>query len=104
MGRWPGIQYQMKQDRSLFLISAHRPYIYLISENVVINSNSTHAQHFPALRRDTSPNPRKQFVLDLIQYNIKLELKEKDTFLIMLDANESFGRERPGISHLAATD
>ena len=99
MGRWTGTKYILQQDKNLYIISGYRACKNSSSTKNLIQSNSTYAQQYYALKEKgtDAPQPRKQFVIDLIQYIHTLKLKEEDIFLLMLDKNEQIGTEATGI-------
>ena len=99
MGRWTGTKYMLQQDKYLYVISGYRACKNSSSTKTLIQSNSTYAQQYYELKQSgiDTPHPRKQFVIDLIQYIHNLNMKDDDMLLLMLDANEQIGTESTGI-------
>ena len=101
MGRWTGAKYRLQENRNLFVLSAYRPCPSTTS-TILPQSNSTFAQQFFKMRIQgiVVPNPREQFVTDIIQFIHDLKLGPNDMILLMFDANEHIGKEKNGIINI----
>jgi hypothetical protein len=86
MGRWCGIKMRLKHDQHLHIILAYRVCDQNLGQVGVETAFSQ--QHFLlSLANVTTPNPRNQFMDDLI-ISVKKWQATGDEILIMLDANK----------------
>ena len=102
MGRWTGTKYILQQNRHLYVLSAYRACRNSSSPQNLANSNSTYAQQYYSLKEKgtDTPQPRKQFVEDIIQYIHALHLQPDDMLILLMDANEQIGMEQSGIANI----
>ena len=102
MGRWTGTKYILQQNRNLYVISAYRACRNSSSPQNLVTSNSTYAQQYYSLKEQgkETPQPRKQFVEDIIQYIHALHLQPDDMLILLMDANEQIGMEQSGIVNI----
>jgi hypothetical protein len=99
MARWSGATYRLSPVKKLHMISAYRPCKASIDEK---NSLATYTQQYYKLLEDgiQNPDPREQFIEDLLK-QIKLRNRTTDDYLIIgLDANEAINNENNGINRL----
>jgi len=87
LGRWSYIKLQGKEDKRYIILSGYR-----VCENqqVDMGSNNTYNQQYRLLHQKghRNPDPRTQFVNDLIQVINKWRAQQK-AVLICIDANEN---------------
>ena len=101
MGRWTGAKYRLQENRNLYVLSAYRP-CPSTTTTILPQSNSTFAQQFFKMKLHgiAAPNPREQFVLDIIKFIHDLKAGPMDMILLMFDANEHIGKEKNGIINI----
>lgn len=98
LGRWSGQKFRLKNDRYMVVISAYR---VCKQSSRSAGPDTALSQQHTLLREDgfTNPNPRKQFIDDMIE-DIKKWKDKKTEIVLMLDANEAVGEEIDGIAKL----
>lgn len=98
MGRWCGIKLRLKGARHLYLITAYR---VCKQSSAHIGPETTYRQQelMLALEGFGNPDPRRQFILDLIKC-VKQWQSPVDDALITMDANEQIGDSQYGLTQL----
>jgi hypothetical protein len=102
MGRWSGTQYQLGNGYYLNVISAYRVCKQTVNTS---NSLSTYTQQHFLLKNKgiENPNPREQFIDDIIS-QFQEECKSvKHMVMFALDANEALGENASGIIRMCST-
>lgn len=96
MGRWSGFKLRLKHDRYLVVISAYR-----VCPNTATGVETAHRQQDFMLSMEgmINPDPRRQFILDMIQCIQDLQSPMLDVIL-SLDANEALGESAHGLTQL----
>lgn len=98
MGRWSGYKLRLKHDRFLVIISAYRVCAQTKTSTGV--ETAYRQQDFMLSNEGmANPDPRKQFIIDLIQCIKQLQSPMVDVIL-SLDANEALGETTHGLTHL----
>jgi hypothetical protein len=96
-GRWCGTKYSLGNGNYLNIISAYR---VCHQKATTLNSLSTYSQQYFMMKSKgfDNPNPREQFITDIID-QFKEECKSiKNFFLFNIDANEATGETLTGIN------
>ena len=98
MGRWCGVKLRLKGDRHLYLITAYR---VCQQSSAHIGPETAYRQQelMLALEGFVSPDPRKQFILDLMKC-IKEWQTSNDEVLVSMDVNEQIGDSAHGLTLL----
>ena len=95
MGRWSQITLTGKRNTKISIITGYR-----CIQNKGDDSASTHETIYMRDQHTAlSPNPRKQFIVDLTKY-IKAKQKQNHDIILNVDANEVIGEESQGIAKL----
>jgi hypothetical protein len=98
-GRWSGQQFTLQANKSLYCVTAYRPCIQ--SQATSTPRTATNQQIIISREEGVEcPNPRNEFVTDLIQQYKKWGVTPEDYFVLMIDANETLGRRNNGIGRL----
>jgi hypothetical protein len=99
MGRWIGTTYRVSEKNRLHILTGYRVCANTIKANT---SMSTYSQQYTMMlnRGIKKPDPRKQFLIDIVKFIKNLELTENDYLLITLDANNSNDNDHETINNL----
>jgi hypothetical protein len=101
MGRWTGQKFQLKQHKTLTIITAYRP-CKPNSTTTISTSSSTYKQQIIMLTEEgfSHPDPRKIFIDDMIQIINEQDKDNRNYTILMLDANENINDSEGGLSKL----
>ena len=98
MGRWCGTKVRLKGDRHVYIITASR-VCYQHSASIGPETAYRQQQLLLALQGFVTPDPRKQFIIDLTN-SIKQWQADGDEVIVSLDANEHIGDTSNGLTKL----
>jgi hypothetical protein len=99
LARWSGATYRLSPTKQLHMISAYRPCKTKITEK---NSMASYTQQYYKLLQEgyLDPEPRRQFVTDLISQIQLLSKSEDDYIIVALDANEAMYSKKNGLQKI----
>jgi hypothetical protein len=87
MGRWTGYQYNIGNNRSLFVISAYRVIDQQVNISNQMASNSQQ-HHMLQLRGICNTKPKRQFIIDFCEQFETICNNQHNYVILTLDANE----------------
>jgi hypothetical protein len=101
MGRWTGQTFQLKNNKTLTVITAYRPCKQSNSNNNK-SSSTTYRQQTIMLTEEgfLNPDPRKVFIDDIILMIQRHHNDDNNYTILMLDANENINDSEGGIAKL----
>jgi ribonuclease HI len=101
MGRWTGQIFQLKNNKTLTVITAYRP---CKQSNNINNktSSTTYRQQTIMLTEEgfINPDPRKFFIDDIIIMLQSYQLDDNNYTILMMDANENVNDSEGGLARL----
>jgi Reverse transcriptase (RNA-dependent DNA polymerase) len=99
MGRWTGNSYRTATGKTLTAVTAYRVCKGVAKED---KAQSTYTQQYMMLKADgiNEPDPRAQFVDDIITQFKSTCLDENNYFVLALDANETINYGTEGINKI----
>ena len=95
MGRWSCLTFVGKKNKRLSVITGYR----CVRSTGDGSAWTQEKIYMRAKQEKTSPNPRRQFILDMITF-VRNKKKLGHDIILSLDANEVIGEETSGISKL----
>jgi hypothetical protein len=104
MGRWVGQKFQLKNKKTLTVITAYRPCKQ--SNNIhKVTSSTTYRQQIIILTEDgvINPDPRKVFIEDMISLIQEYDTDANNYTILMFDSNENVNNSDGGINQLLQT-
>ena len=98
MGRWSYMVLEGKTGKELLVITVYR--VSQVSMPQLWEGTTYHQEHMIMSKTGyINPNPRKQFILDMIKFIQDHQGRERE-ILLMLNANEEVGKKSQGIMAL----
>lgn len=88
MGRWTGQKFRLRHGKTLSIITGYRPCQQTISDTSTTTATYQQKLLFKKDKWEKS-DPRKQFIIDIIEEIKKIEEDPNNLVILMWDANES---------------